>query len=129
MLVVYRLLLTLVLAGVAALAVFQSSVLVASATALVAILVAVFVSPLLGNGASKEFYEDDANRESGEVKWFNTAKGFGFITRANGDDVFVHFRAIRGDGHRVLREGQRVSFSVVETEKGPQAEDVAILER
>ncbi|MFV0276997.1 MAG: cold-shock protein [Parahaliea sp.] len=63
-------------------------------------------------------------REQGTVKWFNIAKGFGFIVRENGDEIFVHFRHIRGDGHRVLREGQRVSFVVVDSAKGPQAEDV-----
>lgn len=63
-------------------------------------------------------------REGGHVKWFNTAKGYGFITRDSGDDVFVHFRAIRGSGHRSLREGQRVEFSVSSAEKGLQADDV-----
>ncbi len=52
-------------------------------------------------------------REQGVVKWFNDTKGFGFIQRNGGDDVFVHFRAIVGDGHRSLRDGQRVEFSVV----------------
>lgn len=65
-------------------------------------------------------------RESGTVKWFNTNKGFGFITRDTGDDVFVHFRSIRGQGHRTLIEGQRVEFNVTKGEKGLQAEDVAI---
>jgi len=67
----------------------------------------------------------DNSRETGTVKWFNTNKGFGFITRENGDDVFVHFRSIRGQGHRTLIEGQRVEFSITEGEKGLQAEDVA----
>jgi len=66
------------------------------------------------------------SRETGTVKWFNTNKGFGFITRDNGDDVFVHFRSIRGQGHRTLIEGQRVEFNVTKGEKGLQAEDVAI---
>lgn len=66
----------------------------------------------------------DANRENGTVKWFNTSKGFGFISRDSGDDIFVHFRAIRGEGHRVLVEGQRVEFSVMQRDKGLQAEDV-----
>jgi CspA family cold shock protein len=65
-------------------------------------------------------------RESGSVKWFNANKGFGFITRDSGDDVFVHFRSIRGKGHRVLRDGQRVEFAVSEGEKGLQADDVAV---
>lgn len=64
-------------------------------------------------------------RERGVVKWFNVKKGFGFITWDQGEDVFVHFRSIRGDGHRSLSEGQRVKFTVVSGEKGPQAEDVS----
>lgn len=70
---------------------------------------------------------DKAQREQGTVKWFNAAKGFGFITRDNGEDVFVHFRGIRGKGRRVLRDGQRVEYSVTQTSKGLQAEDVATL--
>ena len=67
---------------------------------------------------------DDFGRETGTVKWFNVSKGFGFITRDLGDDVFVHYRAIRGEGHRTLSEGQRVEFIIVEKDKGLQAEDV-----
>ena len=63
--------------------------------------------------------------EQGIVKWFNAEKGFGFISRENGDDVFVHFSAIQGNGYRSLEEGQRVSFDVVQGPKGPQAENVA----
>ena len=68
----------------------------------------------------------DADREVGEVKWFNVSKGFGFIRRDNGDEVFVHFRSIRNQkGKRAgLKEGQRVSFVVTDSSKGPQAEDV-----
>lgn len=65
-----------------------------------------------------------SDREIGTVKWFNDAKGFGFISRENKDDVFVHFRAIKGDGFRSLKEGQKVSFQVVEGQKGLQAEEV-----
>ena len=67
-------------------------------------------------------------REQGVVKWFNDTKGFGFIQRAGGDDVFVHYRAIQGDGHRSLRDGQRVEFSVVQGQKGFQAEEVQPLD-
>lgn len=77
-----------------------------------------------------EEYEDDQGddgREPGTVKWFNVSKGFGFITRENGDDVFVHFRNIRGRGHRSLSEGQRVRFNVRESDKGLQAEDVSVV--
>lgn len=65
-----------------------------------------------------------ANRESGTVKWFDNAKGFGFIQRPQGEDVFVHYRAIRGEGYRTLQEGQPVQFNIVQGQKGPQAEDV-----
>ena len=65
-----------------------------------------------------------SDREVGTVKWFNEAKGFGFIAREGGADVFVHFRAIQGSGFRSLQEGQKVSFKVVEGQKGLQAEDV-----
>ncbi|KPP97859.1 cold-shock protein [Marinobacter sp. HL-58] len=65
--------------------------------------------------------------EEGTVKWFNVKKGFGFIVRDSGDEVFVHFRAIRGRGRRVLRQGQLVRFSVVEADKGLQADNVSIL--
>lgn len=68
---------------------------------------------------------NEAQRESGCVKWFNASKGFGFITRDSGDDIFVHFRSIRGEGHRVLHDGQRVEFAISEGDKGLQAEDVA----
>lgn len=66
-----------------------------------------------------------ANRETGTVKWFDNAKGYGFIQRAAGEDVFVHFRAIKGDGYRTLQEGQKVEFNVVQGQKGLQAEDVS----
>jgi CspA family cold shock protein len=66
-----------------------------------------------------------ANRESGTVKWFDNAKGFGFIQRGGGEDVFVHFRQIRGEGFRTLQEGQQVTFNIVQGQKGLQAEDVA----
>lgn len=69
-----------------------------------------------------------AQREAGTVKWFNDAKGYGFITRANGGDVFVHYSAIRGEGFRSLGEGQQVEFEVVEGQKGPQAQDVTLVE-
>ena len=63
-------------------------------------------------------------REQGAVKWFSQKKGFGFIIRENGDEIFVHYRNIIGDGRRTLRDGERVSFRVGQTEKGPQAEEV-----
>jgi CspA family cold shock protein len=68
------------------------------------------------------------SRENGIVKWFNNSKGYGFIQRDQGGDVFVHFRAIRGDGYRSLEEGQRVEFTVGQGQKGLQAEDVNVVE-
>jgi len=65
-----------------------------------------------------------AERETGTVKWFNDAKGFGFITRPSGADVFVHHSSIQGEGFRSLSEGQEVEFEVVQGEKGPKAEAV-----
>ena len=61
----------------------------------------------------------------GTVKWFNESKGYGFITVDDGKDVFVHYSAIQGDGFKTLNEGQKVSFDIVNGEKGPQAANVA----
>jgi CspA family cold shock protein len=61
---------------------------------------------------------------TGTVKWFDDAKGFGFISREGGTDVFAHFKQIVGDGFKTLTEGQRVSFNVVQGVKGPQAEQI-----
>ena len=65
-----------------------------------------------------------ADRVTGTVKWFNDAKGFGFIEREGGDDVFVHHSAIRAEGFRSLSEGQQVEFEIVQGQKGPAAESV-----
>ena len=62
---------------------------------------------------------------NGVVKWFNDEKGYGFIQQEDGPDVFVHYRAIVGDGRRSLKEGQSVTFNVTQGEKGPQAENVS----
>lgn len=67
-----------------------------------------------------------SERTIGTVKWFNGGKGYGFIEREGGDDVFVHFSAIMGDGFRNLEEGQRVEFDVEQGPKGPQATNVTI---
>jgi len=61
----------------------------------------------------------------GKVKWFNAEKGFGFIEREDGDDVFVHFSAINAEGYKSLEEGQEVSFEIVEGNRGPQAANVS----
>jgi CspA family cold shock protein len=64
---------------------------------------------------------------TGTVKWFNDAKGFGFIEQESGPDVFAHFSAITGDGHKSLAEGQKVEFTVTQGEKGPQAENIVAI--
>ena len=76
-------------------------------------------------GSSADHSSND--KETGTVKWFNASKGFGFITREEGDDVFVHYRSIEGEGRRVLREGQEVAFIVTTGDKGPQAENVMVV--
>jgi len=68
-----------------------------------------------------------SERTQGTVKWFNGGKGYGFIERESGDDVFVHFSAIRGDGFRNLNEGDQVEFTIESSPKGPQAADVVRL--
>ena len=65
-----------------------------------------------------------SDRQSGTVKWFNDAKGYGFITPEHGQDLFVHFRSIQGTGFKSLKEGQKVTFKVVQGQKGLQADEV-----
>ncbi len=77
--------------------------------------------------AKEVSHSSDPNRESGTVKWFDTNKGYGFITRSMGEDIFVHFRSIKGNGYRSLYEGQAVEFIVTKGSKGPQAEDIHII--
>ncbi|MEB0046371.1 MULTISPECIES: cold-shock protein [unclassified Pseudomonas] len=102
----------------------QPAVLFSLTLALIAVLLHLAVSFYKSSPAAASPSYDMSNRDTGTVKWFNTSKGFGFISRDSGDDIFVHFRAIRGEGHRVLVEGQRVEFSVMNRDKGLQAEDV-----
>lgn len=101
----------------------QPAILLALATLAAAVLVQL-TGYLPARRPSSAHPAAQGNRETGTVKWFNTSKGFGFISRDSGDDIFVHFRAIRGEGHRVLLEGQRVEFAVMLRDKGLQAEDV-----
>jgi CspA family cold shock protein len=91
----------------------------------IAILLGMLLSPKLPTVADKF----KSQRERGTVKWFNVSKGYGFITRDAGGDVFVHFRSIRGQGRgrRSLNEGQTVEFILTEGEKGPQAEEVTMI--
>lgn len=70
---------------------------------------------------------DMSEQVTGTVKWFNDEKGFGFISREDGKDVFVHFSAIQGNGRRTLVEGQQVTMTVIQGQKGPQAENVSVI--
>ena len=92
---------------------------------LVVIIAAAMASGLLSTGATDPMAQSRV--ETGTVKWFNVKKGYGFITRDQGDDVFVHYRNIDVDGRKQITEGQRVSFVVVASDKGPQAEEVRAL--
>ncbi len=67
-------------------------------------------------------------KEKGTVKWFNNSKGYGFIKRDNGDDIFVHYTGIKGSGFRSLEQGQRVEFTVTQGKKGLQAQDVVVID-
>jgi CspA family cold shock protein len=102
----------------------QPAVLVSLLAVVIAVALHLAISFYKSSPSPAALPHDLGNRDTGTVKWFNTSKGFGFISRDSGDDIFVHFRAIRGEGHRVLVEGQRVEFSVMNRDKGLQAEDV-----
>ncbi len=98
---------------------------------LTAVLLTSQTSSSAGHETAEEDDEDDdyddfsdEDFEEGAVKWFNTKKGYGFITRDEGDDIFVHYRNLQGKGRRVISEGQRVSFVVVDGDKGLQADEV-----
>lgn len=81
--------------------------------------------PLAHTQIRKDKFTKMAQRQTGKVKWFNDPKGYGFIEAAEGGpDIFVHFSAIEGDGHKSLTEGQEVEFEVTQGPKGPQAEKV-----
>ncbi len=69
-----------------------------------------------------------AEREKGKVRWFNNAKGYGFIERGQGEDIFVHYSSIKADGYRSLKEGQSVEFTMVNGAKGLQADEVVPLD-
>ena len=103
----------------------------------IAIALATCASALLGgnspartDGTQSSVSPVDGDREEGTVKWFNVSKGFGFIIRPDGEEIFVHFRSIIGadKGRRSLRDGQSVSYVVVDSDKGPQAEEVEALD-
>jgi len=69
-----------------------------------------------------------SERTTGTVKWFNSSKGYGFISQENGEDVFVHFQSIKSDGYKTLNENDKVEFTVTEGQKGPQAADVEVIQ-
>lgn len=137
----YRIILSAILAAIAAAAIqFISNpdsnaiinpvsfVMIFIATALGA-FISPIIKPSVSTPASKSSGKSSSRkgREIGTVKWFNVSKGYGFVTRASGEEIFVHFRSISGNGRKVLREGQKIEFSVVDGDKGPQAEDVDIV--
>ena len=97
---------------------------------LLLLFIATSLAAQLFDGGSPSYNEGErsyssSDRETGTVKWFNVRKGYGFITRDAGDDVFVHFRNIEGSGRRAIEEGQRVSFVVTTGDKGLQADEVS----
>jgi cold shock protein len=81
----------------------------------------------MDNRGPKSDISPEENKVIGTVKWFNDAKGYGFIGRVDGPDVFVHYSGIIGEGHRTLREGDTVQFEIMQGAKGPQASLVSIL--
>jgi CspA family cold shock protein len=90
-------------------------------------LEAIHLSPAILLSRFKFTTEKSTTLEQGTVKWFNDAKGYGFISRQSGEDVFVHFSAIQAGGFRSLQEGQAVQFTVTKGPKGLQAENVQVL--
>lgn len=85
-------------------------------------------TPVARPGAGEYQVGATCMAEKGRVKWFSEAKGYGFIEREEGDDVFVHYTAINAEGFRTLQEGQEVEFEVVQGTKGPQAENVTLVD-
>ena len=83
---------------------------------------AMLTDAIFNNAGVSEVMSEE--RETGVVKWFNGAKGYGFISRDSGEDLFVHFSEIQSEGYRVLNEGEKVEFTVAEGEKGLQAKEV-----
>jgi CspA family cold shock protein len=93
----------------------------------VALVYVALAALLLAGEAGTAQSRGEDMREQGTVKWFNSSKGFGFIQRQSGEDVFVHFSAIQGDGYKSLNEGQAVEFEVAKGPKGLQASNVTPL--
>ena len=84
---------------------------------------------LMRNSAATVAQSTSKNRELGSIKWFDVSKGFGFITRDSGGDVFVHIRSFRDKKRRIFRDGQRVEFIITKSRRGPQADDVVTLDK
>jgi CspA family cold shock protein len=82
------------------------------------------LAPIITTQSTSDEKEIKELRELGTVKWFNATKGYGFITRASGDDVFVHYSAIQSEGYKTLNEGQRVEFTIIQGPKGLAASNV-----
>lgn len=76
---------------------------------------------------SHRYYMENATKVTGTVKWFDERKGFGFLSTSNGEEIFVHYKSIKSDGFRTLKEGQTVSFEIVDDAKGKKAEDVVVI--
>jgi CspA family cold shock protein len=132
MTIFYRIILSAILASTATVAISKlgSAAIFFNPTTFVILLatclITAFISPAIqvqaGTGSVRR--PSNADREQGTVKWFNVSKGYGFVTRPTGEDIFVHFRSITGKGRQMLRDGQPVEYTVTDGEKGPQAEDV-----
>ncbi|MAI40873.1 MAG: cold-shock protein [Candidatus Azotimanducaceae bacterium] len=91
----------------------------------IVICIAIFISTFFVSKTREACLEEENDyRETGTVKWFNVKKGYGFITRDQGDDIFVHYKNIEGSGRRFISEGERVSFVVIDGDKGLQADEV-----
>ena len=88
------------------------------------IFIGVLISTCFVSATTNSYSEEYDLRETGSVKWFNVKKGYGFITRDQGDDIFVHYRNIEGAGRRSINDGERVSFIVIDGDKGLQADEV-----
>ena len=131
MILTIRLITAALLAALAVFSLSQLGLAVGGALPAAIIFSAIFAAMLVSPRLPAVVDAMASKRERGTVKWFNVSKGYGFITRESGDDVFVHFRAIRGKGRgrRSLTEGQIVEFVLTDGEKGPQADEVAIIDK
>ena len=107
----------------------NTALMIAGSLVLASILFSLIKGIVIKNSANSTHKKEAsiANQTHGTVKWFNNKKGFGFIEQKNGEDVFVHHNSIIGNGRKYLREGQEVTMDIVQSSKGPQAENVSPL--